>query len=58
MSANCLSVSENTSALSDVVSTDATPGDLRGVGLLEDINLLTIDFDSTICLLDSALEAT
>ena len=58
MSAACLSVHEDTSALGDVVSTDATPRDLGWVGLLEDIDLLAIDLDSAINLFDSAIEAS
>ena len=53
-----LFVVENTSALGDVVSTDAAPRDLRWVGLVEDIDLLAIHFDATIDFLDCALEPT
>ena len=52
------SVAEDTSALSDVVSADSAPWDLGGVGLLENINLLSVDLDAAISLLDGALEAS
>jgi len=53
---SCLLVAEDTSALSDVVGTDTSPRDLRGVGLLEHIDLVSIDFDSSIDLLDGSLK--
>jgi len=56
MSTSCLLVAEDTSALSDVVGTDASPRDLGGVSLLENVDLLAVDFDATVGLLNSALE--
>ena len=56
MSASRLRVAEDTGALGDVVGTDLAPGDSRGVSLLEDIDLLAIDLNSTIGLLDGSLE--
>ena len=58
VSASGVSAAEDTGALSDVVGADTAPRDLARVGLLEDIDLLAVDFDTTICLFDSALEAT
>ena len=58
MSASGLLVVKDTRALSDVVGTDAAPGDCSGVSLMEDIDLLAIDFDAAIDFLDSALEST
>mmetsp|Transcript_36647 Transcript_36647/g.44816 ORF Transcript_36647/g.44816 Transcript_36647/m.44816 type:complete len:392 (+) Transcript_36647:104-1279(+) len=50
-------VAENASALGDVVSADAAPRDLGGIGLLEDVDLFAVDLDAAIGLLDGALEA-
>ena len=49
-------VVEDASALSDVVSTDASPRDLGRVSLLEHIDLVSIDLDSAIDLLNRSLE--
>ena len=51
-------VHEDTSALGDVVGADLTPRDLAGIGLLEDVDLGSVDFDATVGLLDSAVEAS
>ena len=53
-----LDVGEDTSALSDVVSTDTAPVDLGWVGLVGDADELAINLDATIDLLDVSLEAT
>ena len=57
VSTSVVSGAEHTSALSNVVGTDAAPRDLAGISLLEDVDLLAVDKDATISLLDGALEA-
>ena len=51
-------VHEHTSALGDIVGADLTPRDLGRISLLEDVNLGSVDFDATVGLLDSTVEAT
>ena len=58
VSTNGLLVSEDTSALSDVVSTDLAPRDLGGISLLEDIDHLAVNFDSAVNLFNLTLELT
>ena len=48
----------STSAISDVLTADVSPFNLRGILLLEDSDLLTIDFDATLDFLNSTVEAT
>lgn len=58
VSLGLLSGGEDTSGLNDVGDTGLAPGDLRGVTLVEDVDLLAVDDDTTISSLNSALEAT
>jgi len=51
-------VAEDTSALSDVVGASLTPRDLGGVSLLEDIDLVAVDFDPAIGFLNCAVKAS
>jgi hypothetical protein len=48
----------DTSAVSNIFTTDGTPLNLGGILLLEDLDLLTIDLNTTFDLLDCAVEAT
>ena len=48
----------STSAVSDVLTAGGTPLNLGGVLLLEDLNLLSIDFNATFDFLDVALESS
>lgn len=45
-------VNEDTSGLGDIVSASLAPLDLGGISLVEDVNLLSVNFDATIYLLD------
>jgi len=56
--ASRLSVAEDAGALSNVVGSNRTPWNLGWVSLLEDLDRMTIDFDSSVSLLDSSLEAS
>ena len=56
MKSSFLGADEDASCLSDVVSTGLAPRDLGGVGLREDLDQVTIDLDSAVCLLDCSLE--
>lgn len=51
-------VTEDTSALSDIVGAGLSPRDLGGVSLLEDIDLVAVDFDAAIGLLNCAVKAS
>ena len=46
----------NTCAVSDVLTAAGTPLNLSGILLLEDLNLLSIDFNATFDLFHSAIE--
>ncbi len=46
----------NTSAVSDVLAAASTPLNLSGILLLEDLNLLSIDFNASFDLFHSAIE--
>jgi hypothetical protein len=48
----------STSAVSNVLTACVTPLKLRSILLLEDSDLLPVDFDTTLNLVNSALEAT
>jgi hypothetical protein len=48
----------DTSAVSNVLTAGGTPLNLGGILLLEDLDLLTVDFNATFDLLDCAIEAT
>ncbi len=48
----------NTSAVSDVLAAAGTPLNLSGILLLEDLNLLSIDFNTTFDLFHRALESS
>ncbi len=43
---------EDTSGLSDVISASFAPLDLSGIGLVENVNLVSVNSDSTVNLLD------
>lgn len=58
MESSLFGVGENTSCLSDVVGASLSPRDLRGVSLLEDVDLVSVDLDTTVDLLNSSLEAS
>ncbi len=48
----------NTCAVSDVLAAASTPLNLSGILLLEDLNLLSIDFNATFDLFYRALESS
>lgn len=48
----------NTSAVSDVLAAAGTPLNLSGILLLEDLNLLSVDFNATFDLFHRALESS
>jgi hypothetical protein len=48
----------NTCAVSDVLAAAGTPLNLSGILLLEDLNLLSIDFNATFDLFHRALESS
>lgn len=58
MKASFLSVCKDTSRLSNVVCTNLSPWNLGWVGLLEDLDRVAIDFDPSVSLFDSSLEAS
>ena len=56
VSLSLLFIKINSSAVSDVLAAARTPLNLRGILLLEYLNLLSIDFNATFDLLHIALE--
>jgi len=48
----------NTCAVSDVLAAAGTPLNLSGILLLEDLNLLSVDFNATFDLFHRALESS
>ena len=58
MESSLLLVGEDASSLSDVVGTSGTPWDLGWVSLLEDLDGVSIDLDSSLTFLNCSLEAS
>jgi len=58
VSACTLFVEEDTGRLADVVCTSLTPWDIGGVLLVEEVNHVAIDFNTTISLFNSAVKAS
>lgn len=58
MSTSCWLSGKDTGGLTNVVCAGFSPWDIGGIFLVEDVNVVTVDLDSTVDFLDGSLEAS